>query len=46
VNGAETVLYYDPTGCRCVYFDTPQNYAQFNRNFNELEFERAHSGGP
>lgn len=46
VNGVETVLYYDPSGCRCVYSGTPQNYAQFNRNFYELEFERAHSGGP
>ncbi len=43
VNGVDTVLYSDPAGCRCVYTGTEHDYAKY---FNELESERAHSGGP
>jgi hypothetical protein len=43
VNGVDTVLYSDPAGCHCVYAGTEHDYEKY---FDELEFERAHSGGP
>jgi len=43
VNGLDTVLYSDPAGCHCVYAGTEHDYQKY---FDELEYERAHSGGP
>jgi hypothetical protein len=42
INGVDTVLYYDPT-CKCVYSGTQHDYQKY---FDELETERAGSGGP
>jgi hypothetical protein len=43
INGVDTVVYSDPAGCRCVYAGTEHDYQKY---FDELESERAHSGGP
>ena len=43
INGVETVLYYDPAGCQCVYAGTEHDYQKY---FEALEYERAESGGP